>query len=165
MKKKSEEQMRCYSGFSANCYTRSAILPAIDQLGNAGVLVHEKMRPGHRGMQSRFCAPPDLLGEMAKVPIVYGPLEIIIVRDANGNPVDYCDNRQTRTMRRRLEILNEGLIDQNIGLDGQTVREGDRLDNGRAQVRMHRVFNRSNFESGGRVSCRNWPEQPGRYQT
>ncbi len=131
-------------------YRRSAIVPAVDQLAEAGLLLHEKMRPGHRGMQSRFSAAPVLLTETARVDVIYGPLEIIILRDECGNPVDYRDNRFTRSARRRLETLNEALIHQTVGIDGQTIREGDRIESGRAQVRMHRVFNRGNFESGGR---------------
>lgn len=138
-------------------YSRAAILPAVGQLAAAGILEHEKMPPGHRGMQSRFRAHQSLLVETAKVPIVYTPLEIIVLRDGNGIAIDYRDNRHTRAMRHRLQELNEGLAAQEIGLNGRIIREGDRLDNGgRAQIQMHRVFNRADFELGGRFYGSYW---------
>jgi hypothetical protein len=91
-----------------------------------------------------------LLAGTAKVPVVYAPMEIIIVRDANGAPIEYRDNRQIRSMRHQLEELNEALLRQQIELDGSAVRQGDQLDSGRAQIQLHRVFNRSDFEAGGR---------------
>ena len=138
-------------------YTYAGILPAVDQLAAAGMIEHEKMRPGHRGFQSRFRASPALLAETTKVEIIYEPMEIIIVRDVNGLPIDYRDNRQTRAMRRRLQGLNEGLVAQQIGLGGRIIREGDRLDNGgRAQVQLNRIFHRGDFSLGGRFYGGHW---------
>jgi hypothetical protein len=138
-------------------FTRAAILPAVAQLSDAGLLQHERVPQGHRGFQSRFRASPTLLAETTKVEIIYEPMEIIIVRDVNGLPIDYRDNRQTRAMRRRLEGLNEGLVAQQIGLDGRIIREGDRLDNGgRAQVQLNRIFHRGDFNLGGRFYGGHW---------
>jgi len=96
-------------------YTYRAIVPAVDQLAAEGLLEHDKMPPGHRGFQSRFRASPDLLGELAAVRVRYKPLEVIILRDLEGNPVDYRDTRETRQMRKRLATLNEALVGQKIG--------------------------------------------------
>src|SRR5262249_19588337 len=138
-------------------YTYHSILPAIGQLVDAALLEHEKVRSGNRGFQSRFRASGLLLKEMAKVPVVYRPLEIIVLRDANGNPVDYRDNRETRAMRKRLANLNDGLAAQQIAIGDRIIREGDRLDNGgRAQAQLHRVFHRGDFQLGGRFYGGHW---------
>jgi hypothetical protein len=138
-------------------YSYHAILPAVDQLAAAGVIEHEKVPVGHRGFQSRFRASAVLLAETASTGVVYKPLEIIMVRDAEGNPVDYRDNRNTLRMRKRLQALNEGLGSLEIGIDGQIVREGDRLENGgRARVQLQRIFHRGDFELGGRFYGAHW---------
>jgi hypothetical protein len=82
-------------------YTYRSILPAVGQLAEARLIEHEKVPPGHRGFQSRFRASRVLLKEMAQVPVVYRPLEIVVLRDANGNPIDYRDNRDTHRRRPR----------------------------------------------------------------
>jgi hypothetical protein len=149
-----------YSGASRYCgrfFSYSAIVPAIDLLSTAGVIEHEKMRPGHRGMQSRFRATSQLITETHKIEIVYRPMEIIILRDEEGNAIEYRDNRKTRAMRRHLKELNEGLLAQPIGFNGRIIREGDRLDNGgRAQVQLNRIFHRGSFEYGGRFYGGHW---------
>jgi hypothetical protein len=138
-------------------YSYSAILPAVDQLAAAGALEHEKVPPGHRGFQSRFRATPELLKDLAAVRVQYKPLEIIIMRDAEGNPIDYRDNRHTRHMRKQLRVLNEGLGSLEIGVDGHIIREGDRLENGgRARVQMQRIFHRGDFNLGGRFYGGHW---------
>jgi hypothetical protein len=138
-------------------YSFHSILPAVDQLAAAGVIEHEKVRPGYRGFQSRFRASAALLAETASTGIVYKPLEIIMVRDAEGNPIDYLDNRDTRRMRKNLAALNEGLLSQQIGLGERIVREGDRLENGgRARVQLQRIFHRGDFNLGGRFYGGHW---------
>jgi hypothetical protein len=160
-----------YSKASRYCgrfYSYSSIVPAIDVLAAAGVIEHEKMRPGHRGMQSRFRATPQLIAETHKIPIIYRPMEIIVLRDEEGNAIDYRDNRKTRAMRARLEGLNEGLLAQRIEFNGRIIREGDLLDNGgRAQVQLNRIFHRGNFEYGGRFYGGHWQnvgDRVARYQ-
>jgi hypothetical protein len=138
-------------------YTYRSILPAVGQLAEAGIIEHEKMPPGHRGFQSRFRASGAVLKEMARVPIEYRPLEIIIMRDADGNPIDYRDSRETRRMRKQLSEFNEALSGQRIARGDRIIREGDRLDNGgRAQAKLHRVFNRGDFNLGGRFYGAHW---------
>src|SRR5262249_61364077 len=110
---------------------------------------------------SGFRAARDLLKELARVEVVYKLLELIVLRDADGNPIDYRDNRDTRAMRKRLVEINEGLASQQIGLGDRVIREGDRLDNGgRAQAQLHRVFNRGDFGKGGRFYGGHWQNNP-----
>jgi hypothetical protein len=138
-------------------FSYRAVVPAIDQLAKEGLLEHEKMPPGHRGYQSRFRAFPALLTELRETTLLYEPLEIILLRDTNGELVDYRDNRKIRAMRNRLAALNEGLASQQIALDGRVIREGDMLDNGgRARAQLHRVFHRADFGLGGRFYGAHW---------
>jgi hypothetical protein len=142
-------------------FTYRSILPAVGQLAGAGLLEHEKVPPGHRGFQSRFRATPTLLKEMASVPVVYRPLEIIVLRDADGNAIDYRDNRETRRMRKQLSEFNEALQAQQIGIGDRIIREGDRLDNGgRAQAQLNRIFHRGDFDLGGRMYGGHWQNIP-----
>jgi hypothetical protein len=147
-------------------YTYRGIIPAVDQLAADGLIEHEKVPPGHRGFQSRFRAAPELLKELSAVQVQYKPLELIVLRDDDGNPVHYHDNRETRAMRKRLTELNEALLSQQIGVGDRIIREGDRLDNGgRAQAQLHRVFHRRDFNLGGRFYGGHWqniPAQGGR---
>jgi hypothetical protein len=137
------------------------VIPAVDQLAAEGLIEHEKVPPGHRGFQSRFRAAPALLKELSAVQVQYKPLELIVLRDDDGSPVDYCDNRETRTMRRRLTELNEALLSQEIGVGNRIIREGDRLENGgRARAQLHRVFHRGNFTLGGRFYGGHWQNIP-----
>jgi hypothetical protein len=138
-------------------FSYRAILPAVDQLAGEGLLDHQKMPPGHRGYQSRFRASELLLKELEDTRVIYEPLEIIILRDADKCSLEYRDNRDTRQMRDRLELINEALGSQNIAVAGRVIREGDRLDNGgRARVQLHRVFNRGDFGFGGRFYGGHW---------
>jgi hypothetical protein len=142
-------------------YTYRAIIPAVDQLAAEGLLDHQKMPEGHRGFQSRFRASDVLLRELGKFPVIYQPVELLILRDLNGELVDYRDNRDTRRMRKRLVAINEALLSQETGIAGRIIREGDLLENGgRARVQMHRVFNRSDFELGGRFYGSYWQNIP-----
>jgi hypothetical protein len=142
-------------------YSYRGIIPAVDQLAAEGIIEHEKVPPGHRGFQSRFRAAPDLLKELSAVRVQYKPLELIVLRDDDGNPVDYCDNRETRAMRKRLTELNEALLSQQIGVGDRIIREGNRLDNGgRAQTQLHRVFHRGDFNLGGRFYGGHWQNIP-----
>ena len=142
-------------------HTFRAVIPAVDQLDAEGLIEHEKMMPGSRGLQSRFRPSADLLRAFEKAAVVYKPLETIILRDATGNPVGYLDNRETRQMRRRMTEVNEALTSQKIGLKDRIIREGDRLDNGgRAQAQMHRVFHRCDWDNGGRLYGAFWQNMP-----
>jgi hypothetical protein len=142
-------------------YSYRAIVPAIDQLAREGLIEHDKMPQGHRGFQSRFRAAPDLIKTLSAVEVQYKPLELIVLRDEAGIPVDYRDNRETRAMRKRLTELNEGLQSQEIGLGDRIIREGDRLENGgRAQVQLHRIFHRGDFANGGRFYGGHWQNIP-----
>jgi hypothetical protein len=146
-------------------FSYRAVIPAIEQLAREGLIEHEKMPPGHRGFQSRFRASSALLTETKETKPLYEPLEIILLRDSNGDLVDYRDNRKIRAMRSRLTALNEGLASQQVALDGRVIHEGDILDNGgRARAQLHRVFHRGEFDLGGRFYGAHWQNIGNRHQ-
>src|SRR5262249_47902219 len=110
---------------------------------------------------SRFRASQALLKEFAQAAVKYDPFETIILRDADGNPIDYRDNRETRRMRKNLAALNEALLSQQIGLGDQVIREGERIENGgRAELQMHRVFVRGRWDNCGRFVGPLWQSRP-----
>lgn len=138
-------------------YTYRSIIPAIDQLDRVGLFDHEKMPSGHRGEQSRFRGSEPLFKALRGVEVVYDPLEIILVRDFDGSLVAYQDNREMRRMRKRLGVLNEILVSQEIAIDGRIIREGSQLDKGgRAQTQLRRIFNRGCTDFGGRFYGGHW---------
>jgi hypothetical protein len=142
-------------------YSYRGIIPAVEQLANEGLIEHERAPPGRRGFQSRFRATPDLLKGLSTVRVQYKPLELIVLRDVDGNPVGYQDNRDTRAMRKRLTELNEALLSQQIAIGDRVIREGDQLANGgRAQAQLHRVFHRGDFANGGRFYGGHWQNIP-----
>ncbi len=67
--------------------------------------------------------------------------ETIILRDAEGNKIEYNDNRQTNRVRKNLEIINKANGKALLELGGEVI-------NGR----LHRVF-RGGFDKGGRFYC------------
>jgi len=142
-------------------YSYRSVVPAMDSLVDPELFEHDKARPGQRGFQSRIRATAALLKETAAVLVVYRPFELLILRDADGNPIDYRDNRETRRMRKQLAEFNEALLRQQIALGDRIVREGDRLDNGgRAQTQLHRVYHRGDFNLGGRFYGAHWQNIP-----
>jgi hypothetical protein len=93
--------------------------------------------------------------------VIYDPLETILLRDRDGYLVEYEDNRETRGMRKRLDLLNEALLTQKVAVAGRVIREGDALDlGGRARTQMHRVFSRGSFDLGGRFYGGHWQNLP-----
>ena len=115
------------------------------------------MTPGHRGWQSRFKASPELLGRLNEAPlaVVHDPRELIVLRDHDGNIIDYADTRRTDRMRPHIQSINEAIMGAAIKLRGRAIRDGDPLQVGNANVgaassNLYRVFNRGSFERGGR---------------
>jgi len=135
----------------ANMY--SAMRSAVDQLAADGWLEHRKVPPGNLGWQSSFRATPKLMA--VNLPLVFAPVERIILRDADGDPLGYEETREIARMRRRLELFNEAARPVQISLNGKIVREGEpividgRVLVGAATSQLYRVFNQR-FSWGGR---------------
>lgn len=157
-------------------FGRRSVVPEIDFLAEYGLLENDRRRPGDRGWQSRFRSTAALRTIAWKNAPRYVPGEVVVLRDDDGEPVDYRDTAEIRAMRRRAETLNEALAATVIDLapDAPVSRVGHLLqinehlslcidDRG-----LHRVFNRSSFRLGGRFYGAFWqslkakkdPEKP-----
>jgi hypothetical protein len=148
-------------------YTYDTILPAVDQLAAAGLLDHEKMPSGNRGRQSRFRASPELHKRLSNAPlaVLHDPHELVILRDHEGNLVDYSDTERSRRWRRNIEEINEGIMSAAIELRTGLIRNGDPLQVGKSKIgaasnKLYRVFNRGKFSLGGRFYGAWWQNVP-----
>lgn len=123
-------------------------IPLIDDLITLGYIT-QRLGNQYMGYQSRIKATEKLLACCAEFDINQVsraedvPLtDPIVLRDENKNTIDYVDNQRTIEMRERIERYN-------IKLDASKLTvEGVKADT--SSKRMHRVFNKSNFEKGGR---------------
>ena len=109
-------------------YSYRTIVPTIDQSSAKGRLDH--------GWQSRFKASPELLRRLSEPPlaVVHDPRELIVLRDHDGNVIDYTDTRRTDRMRRNIQSINEAIMGAAIELRGRAIRDGDPLQVGNANV-------------------------------
>jgi hypothetical protein len=106
-----------------------ATISAVDSLATAGLIEHQKMPPGHRDWQSRFRATPELLRlfERGRLPLVCDPPNRIVLRDRNGDLLQYNESRRIQDLRTQLDAFNEVALSMEIGLNGRRIREGDPL--------------------------------------
>jgi hypothetical protein len=148
-----------YSGqqrYHGTSYTYTVIIKAIDGLLLRGWIREKRTLPGHRGWQSRFCATPKLIELWDEAPHVYDLHEIICLKDAAGNLIDYDDNRATLRLRHELRDINDQLATISLDLPGPGIaRTSKHWIIGGAFYRpqppaLRRVFNRSSFNMGGR---------------
>jgi hypothetical protein len=146
-------------------YTYRSVVSSVDQLANLGLLEHQPAPQGNLGWQSRFKASTALLDAMNSAPLVviHDPRELIVMRDSDGNLMDYRDSRRTERMRRNLAEINEAITSVAIGLRDE-VRDGDPIHfkdgSGAAESKLHRVFNRGSFSLGGRLYGPWWQNIP-----
>lgn len=99
-------------------YGYDTVVPAVDALVAAGILVdHNKMkgRPGGTGVQSSFRPAPGLADLVLPRPD-YRVGEIIRLKDADGNLVGYRDTERTNRDRRFLEAVNRHIAEADIRL-------------------------------------------------
>ena len=135
--------------YRGTAYTYRTVTGSVDTLASAGLIEHNKAPAGtYRKVQSTFRASPSLLRAFgnAPLPVVYDPAEIVVLRNANGAPVEYRDTPETRRIRRNLDIINEAIgvaavahPDLGAVVDGAPVRLG-KANPGPAKRKLHRVF-------------------------
>ena len=110
---------RRYRGAS---YTYMTVPAAVDELATLGLLEHDRKPPGNLGWQSRFRATSKLL-KRARIPIViYDPVELIRLKDHDGELIDYQETNNTISMRRRLDEINEALSTVDLQLRAPDIR-------------------------------------------
>ena len=79
--------------------------------------------------------------------MIYAPRESIRLRNLKGQLIDYIDTDATARMRKRICEINEMLQHAEISLPGLQGAAGTILLD---RNQLHRVFNRSTFNLGGR---------------
>lgn len=147
-------------------FTYYNVVPAIDALLDAGLLVEHDLQPAGRptGVQSSY-RPAPWLAEVALPELRHERGEVIRLKDAEGRLIDYRDNDRTRRDRAMLAKINRSLSDAEIGLDvPAAIRDGNaiRLDGYLVfpgMTSLYRVYNGA-WDRGGRFyggwwqSCR-----------
>ena len=135
--------------YRGTAYTYTTVTRSIDILASSGLLEHNKAPPGsYRKIQSAFRATPALINALAAapLPVLYNPAETLVLRDADGKPVEYRDTETTRRIRKKLAAINEAISAAVVGhpelgevIDGAPVCLG-KANAGPAKRTMHRVF-------------------------
>ncbi len=130
------------------------------------MIEHQKSKPGWLGVQSRMRLTETgvLAIEQAGARLAYAPPEIIVLRSGIGKLAEYADNAETHRMRANLLEINDATAGTNLAYQGRLVRSGDQIivDGQRRIVHheMYRIFNRENFEYGGRFYGSWWQNIP-----
>lgn len=147
-------------------FTYYNVVPAIDALLDAGLLVEPDLQPAGRptGIQSSY-RPASWLAEVALPELRHEVGEVIRLKDAEGRLIDYRDNDRTRRERAMLAKINRSLAEAEISLNvPAAVRDGNsiRLDGYSVfpgMISLYRVYNGA-WDHGGRFyggwwqSCR-----------
>ena len=142
--------------YLAESLTYTNVMRFVEREVERGIIDNKSSSPGRRGTQSRMrlsaTAAPSF--EHAGAKLIFAPPEIVILRDANKQLIDYADNAETRRIRFKLIAINDALAATKLTYQGRLMRPGDILviDEDRILVRnaLHRVFNRGSFDLGGR---------------
>lgn len=136
--------------------TLATVLRFVDTQLEWGNIEHKKSSPSQRGTQSRMRLAESTVIAFNQVgaTLVYDPPELIILRDAEKELVDYCDDDRIRRIRRNVVAINEALAATRLEYQGRIIKPGDFLMSGEKKIVAHnslyRVFNRSSFYLGGR---------------
>ncbi|MDS9468705.1 hypothetical protein RGQ15_14155 [Paracoccus sp. MBLB3053] len=113
-------------------YTYRKVVSQVDYLDQQGLIDHDRRPPGERGWQSALRATDDLRGIHAKilgtsVPTLARPAEVILLRDADGNLLDYRNTRDLDRKRKQVIRFNEAIA--GAGLDASVVAPLARIYN------------------------------------
>lgn len=115
--------------YHGTAYGYDTVVPAIDALVGAGLLIEHDKRPGGpigSGIQSSFLPSPRLAEVMfPKAVCELG--ELIRLKDAKGNLIAYRDTERTSRDRKLLKAVNDHISSAGIRLeagtlDGQMIR-------------------------------------------
>jgi hypothetical protein len=134
-----------------------AVVSAVADGVNAGMLQEKRASPRTRGRQSRFHATPLLHALLSGAPTGSHLHEVIWLRDDRRRLVNYADTALTRRLRKEIEGINTIMAEIEVDLAGPDVqRLGSHwIVSGTcllpAAPRVRRVFNRSSFHKGGRL--------------
>ena len=106
-------------------YSRKRVCAAIDGLAEAGLIVNMKALPGahlHRDeakrLQSACYALPAMMDRLKGLKLVdLAPRCPVILRDVDGNLVDYAETERTRRIRRDVDDMNAFLESMLVTVD------------------------------------------------
>lgn len=150
-------------------YSRGNVLAAIEALEDAGLIEHRRTKPSPTAKhRSRFAASERLVSIVERTPVefLFEPCEIIILRGADGLPINYPETDRTFKSRRDVKAHNEFLTNFDIGIDHPDTIEDARgflrvggcwLDTRRRSYRQ--IFN-DRFCFGGRWYGTWWQNLP-----
>jgi hypothetical protein len=136
--------------------TYTNLVRFVDREVERKFIENKSSSPRQRGTQSRMRLSPTAAHsfEQAGAKLIFDPPEIVVLRDANKQLIDYTDNAETRRIRFKLITINDALAATELTYRGRLIRSGDMLevDGKRILARnvLHRVFNRRSFDLGGR---------------
>jgi len=168
------------------------LIPVINDLCNLGY-VKQKLgyRFLNHGRRTRIRAKAKLINKilspencLSKIIELQGAISIvntgerdetIIIKDENKKFIDYVDDDNTNQMRQNLKLINEKIKKTRISLDITDEQYRDlisRLSNDKdyretidfTRVALHRVFNNSSWENGGRFYGAWWQNIPKEYR-
>jgi len=148
------------SRYHGTSYSYANVLSSVAALDAAGLIIDARARPGNLGRQSIFVASDELTDvwdDLVGHQLAYDPREIIRLKDADGELVDYRDTRETRRMRRDLAQDNEHLAALRIDVPGTERRGHHMVFNNNCFVMptpgngLYRVFSRGSFALHGRA--------------
>lgn len=148
------------SRYHGTSYSYANVLSSVAALDAAGLIIDARARPGNLGRQSIFVASDELTDvwdDLVAHQLAYDPREIIRLKDADGDLVDYRDTRETRRMRRDLAQDNEHLAALRIDVPGAERHGRHMVFNGNCFVLptpgngLYRVFSRGSFTLHGRA--------------
>ena len=148
------------SRYHGTSYSYANVLSSVAALDAAGLIIDARARPGNLGRQSIFVASDELTDvwdDLVGHQLAYDPREIIRLKDADGELVDYRDTRETRRMRRDLAQDNEHLAALRIDVPGIERRGRHMVFNNNCFVLptpsngLYRVFSRGSFALHGRA--------------
>ena len=148
------------------------LMRVIDGLAELGLIEHHKgfhdRRPGGQGRQSRMRATPALIRLIERHSVTQDMIgraegeEVIILRDANGDDIEYAETDETRRMRTFVSAYNAALARADIQLSPEGIAlaqaEGVIIDRSRTVVR--RIFSHGSFGLGGRFYGPWWQNIP-----
>ena len=107
----------CRRRYHGAAFTCRNMLRLVDELGSLGLINEDRACPGRLGWQSRIAASPVLLDRFSKVPpLAFDPVEVMRLKNAEGELIDYADTEETRRGRRRIQELNGAFASVRIGL-------------------------------------------------
>lgn len=96
-------------------YTADRILPAVNDLEAGGWIEHARALPGSLGWQSRMRATPALIDAIRGLVrsnrltmTAYQPSSALVLRNAEGEQIQFRETDETKRMERNVERLNEG---------------------------------------------------------